>query len=56
MKADHAAATRRGPRGEYRPSDPIKSAMLVMRIAVGELTEDDARRRAKLRTRKAAKR
>ena len=36
----------RGPKGEYRPVDPIKSAMLVMRIATGEITEDDARKLA----------
>lgn len=33
-----------GPRGECRPTDPIKSGTLVMRIAVGELNEDDARK------------
>lgn len=37
----------KGPKGECRPVDPIKSAMLVMRIAVGELTEEDARQLAK---------
>lgn len=36
----------RGPKGEYRPADPIKGAMLLMRIATGELTEDEARRLA----------
>jgi hypothetical protein len=36
----------KGPKGEYRPCDPIRGGMLVMRIAVGELTEEDARRLA----------
>jgi hypothetical protein len=36
----------RGPKGEYRPTDPIKSAMLMMRIATGEITEEEARKLA----------
>lgn len=39
----------KGPRGERRPTDPIKSGTLVMRIATGELTEEDARKLAKRR-------
>lgn len=29
----------RGPKGEYRPADPIAAAAAVMRIATGETTE-----------------
>jgi hypothetical protein len=29
----------RGPKGEYRPNDPIAAAAAVMRIATGESTE-----------------
>ena len=43
----------KGPKGEYRPVDPIKGAMLVMRIAVGELTEEDARKLSKKRHKSA---
>jgi hypothetical protein len=48
----------RGPKGEYRPTDPLKGGMLVMRIAVGELTEEDGRKLAKAHKvkRKAKKR
>jgi hypothetical protein len=34
----------KGPKGEYRPADPIKSAMLMMRIATGDITEEEARK------------
>lgn len=37
----------RGPKGEYRPADPLRSGMLVMRVAVGDLTEQDVRKVAK---------
>lgn len=37
----------KGPKGEYRPTDPLKAGMLVMRIAVGDLTEEQARKTAK---------
>lgn len=37
----------RGPKGEYRPADPLKGGILVMRIAVGDLSEDEARKLAK---------
>ena len=33
----------KGPKGEYRPVDPIQSGNLVMRIAVGDITEAQAR-------------
>ena len=33
----------KGPKDEYRPADPISGGVLVMRIAVGELSEADAR-------------
>ena len=36
----------KGPKGEYRPADPIKSAMLVVRIATGDITEEEARKLA----------
>jgi hypothetical protein len=32
----------RGPKGERRPADVIGNAVMVMRIAVGEETEDVA--------------
>ena len=35
-----------GPKGEYRPADPIQAAVIVAKIAVGEMTEDDARKLA----------
>jgi len=34
----------RGPKGEYRPADPIRSAHLMMGIITGEITEADAER------------
>lgn len=37
----------KGPKGEYRPTDPLKGGMLVMRLAVGDLTEGQAREAAK---------
>ncbi len=37
----------KGPKGEYRPADPLKGGMLVMRLAVGDLTEADAHKAAK---------
>jgi len=37
----------KGPKGEYRPADPLKGGMLVMRLAVGDLTEAEARKAAK---------
>lgn len=48
----------KGPKGEYRPNDPIQNAMLVMRIAVGDLTEEEARKLVKVpkSKRKAKKR
>ena len=32
----------KGPHGEFRPNDPLKSGILVMRLAVRELSETDA--------------
>lgn len=32
----------RGPKGQKRPGDVIGAAIMVARIATGELTEDDA--------------
>lgn len=32
----------RGPNGEYRPADPVGCAVMVAKIATGEL-EDDGR-------------
>ena len=43
----------RGPKGEYRPADPLEGGVLVMRIAVGDLTEDEARKLTKKRKRRS---
>jgi len=37
----------KGPKGEYRPADPLRGGMLVMRLAVGDVTEAEARKAAK---------
>ena len=34
----------KGPKGEYRSADPLKSGVTVMRIALGDLTEEENRR------------
>jgi len=34
----------KGPKGQYRPSDPVKSAMLVVQLATGQISEADARK------------
>ena len=38
----------RGPKGQKRPADVIKNAVLVMRIATGEVEETDTRNQAAL--------
>jgi hypothetical protein len=45
----------RGPKGEYRPTDPVQSAMLIMRIATGEITEEEAARLAPERKKSISK-
>ena len=46
----------RGPNGEYRPSDPVQSGVIAVKIALGLMTEKDAlelapkRRKAKKTT------
>ena len=37
----------KGPKGQYRPVDPLKGGVLVMRLAVGDLSEAQANRAAK---------
>jgi len=36
----------RGPKGEYRPRDSVQGAILSLRIALGEITEEEARKLA----------
>lgn len=47
----------RGPQGQYRPADPIATAVTVARIATGETTEQEvvARAAADRRSRTAKK-
>ena len=39
----------KGPRGEKRPADVIGAAIMVAKIATGEITEEPAKRIAKLK-------
>jgi hypothetical protein len=45
----------KGPKGEYRVVDPIKNALLVFKLAVGETTEAEAAKQAKLQATKRRK-
>ena len=39
----------KGPKGEKRPKDPVAAAVMVAKIATGQVEEDVPRRRIKVR-------